>query len=123
MANKRKKNKRDKNKRKINRGKIPWIFREHDIVPKSKKIRVAMFIIVNLLSISLLPILAISINYPYGYLCWILVLSFVSLFNMKSFHVHVERYPLNDFSEYKFNPKADVLTEMDKNFIIEIEKN
>ena len=69
-----------------------------------------------------MPILAICINYPYGFLCWILVLSFVALFNMKAFHVHTERYPLNKYSEYKFNPLVDVLNENDKDFIIEIKK-
>lgn len=81
-----------------------------------------MFIIINLILISLLPILAICINYPYGYICWILVLSFAALFNIKAFHVHTERYPLNNYSEYEFNPFADKLTEIDKSFIIEIEK-
>ena len=81
-----------------------------------------MFVIINLILISLLPILAICINYPYGYICWILVLSFAALFNIKAFHVHTERYPLNNYSEYEFNPFADKLTEIDKSFIIEIEK-
>ncbi len=81
-----------------------------------------MFVIINLVLISLLPILAICINYPYGYICWILVLSFAALFNIKAFHVHTERYPLNNYSEYEFNPFADKLTEIDKSFIIEIEK-
>ena len=82
-----------------------------------------MFVIINLILISLLPILAICINYPYGYICWILVLSFAALFNIKAFHVHTERYPLNNYSEYEFNPFADKLTEIDKSFIIETEKN
>lgn len=69
-----------------------------------------------------LPILAICINYSYRDLCWILVLPFVSLFNIKAFHVHTQRYPLNKYSEYKFNPLSDILTEVDKNFIIEIER-
>lgn len=98
------------------------LLKDLNFVPKSRKIRIAIFIIINLTLISSLPILAICINYPYGYLCWILFLSFVALFNMKVFHVHTERYPLNNYSEYKFNPFADVLTEIDENFIIEIEK-
>ena len=84
--------------------------------------RPAPIIIINLIFISLLPILAIYINYPYGYICWILDLSFAFLFNMKSFHIHAERYPLNNYSEYKFKPLVDVLNENDKDFIIEIEK-
>lgn len=105
-----------------NKRKESWLLKDPNFVPKSKKIRITMFIIINLIFISLLPILAICINYPYGYLCWILILSFALFFNIKAFHVHTERYPLNNYSEYKFNPLADVLTEMDKNFIIEIER-
>ncbi len=107
-----------------NKRKESWLLKYPCFVPKSKKIRIAMFIIIiNLIIISLLPILAICINYPYGYICWILVLSFAALFNIKAFHVHTERYPLNNYSEYEFNPFADKLTEIDKSFIIEIEKN
>jgi len=105
-----------------NKRKESWLLKDPNFVPKSKKIRIAMFIIINLVLISLLPILAICINYPYGFLCWILVLSFVALFNMKAFHVHTERYPLNKYSEYKFNPLVDVLNENDKDFIIDIER-
>lgn len=105
-----------------NKRKESWLLKDPNFVPKSKKIRIAMFIIINLILISLLPILAICINYPYGFLCWIPVLSIVALFNMKAFHVHTERYPLNKYSEYKFNPLVDVLNENDKDFIIEIEK-
>lgn len=105
-----------------NKRKGSWLLKDPNFVPKSKRIRIAMFIIVNSILISLLPILAISINYPYGYLCWILVLSFAVLFNMKAFHVHVERYPLNKYSEYKFNPLLDVLNGKDKDFFIEVER-
>lgn len=106
-----------------NKRKESWLLKDPCFVLKSKKIRIAMFIIINLILISLLPILAICINYPYGYICWILVLSFAALFNIKAFHVHTERYPLNNYSEYEFNPFADKLTEIDKSFIIETEKN
>ena len=96
-----------------NKRKESWLLKDPCFVLKSKKIRIAMFIIINLILISLLPILAICINYPYGYICWILVLSFAALFNIKAFHVHTERYPLNNYSEYEFNPFADKLTEID----------
>ena len=105
-----------------NKRKESWLLKDPNFVPKSKKIRIAMFIIINLIFVSLLPILAIYINYPYGYICWILVLSFAFLFNMKSFHIHAERYPLNNYSEYKFKPLVDVLNENDKDFIIDIER-
>lgn len=105
-----------------NKRKKTWLLKDPNFVPRSKKIRISMFSIINSILISLLPILAININYPYGYLCWILVLSFTALFNMKAFHVHVERYPLNKYSEYKFNPLVDVLNGKDKDFIIEIER-
>lgn len=106
-----------------NKRKESWLLKDPCFVLKSKKIRIAMFVIINLILISLLPILAICINYHYGYICWILVLSFAALFNIKAFHVHTERYPLNNYSEYEFNPFADKLTEIDKSFIIETEKN
>ena len=105
-----------------NKKKESWLLKDPNFVPKNKKIRITMFIIINLILICLLPILAIYINYPYGYLCWVLVFSFSILFNIKAFHVHAERYPLNNYSEYIFNPLSDLLTEMDKNFIIEIER-
>lgn len=105
-----------------NKRKESWLLKDPNFVPKSKRIRIAMFIIINLILISLLPILAICINYPYGYLCWILVLSFVALFNMKAFHIHAERYPLNNYDEYKFNPLKDALIEKGEIFVIEIKK-
>ena len=105
-----------------NKKKESWLLKDPNFVPKNKKIRITRFIIINLILICLLPILAIYINYPYGYLCWVLVFSFSILFNIKAFHVHAERYPLNNYSEYIFNPLSDLLTEMDKNFIIEIER-
>lgn len=105
-----------------NKRKESWLLKELNFVPKRKLIRVVIFIIFNSVLISLLPLLAIYINYPYGYLCWILVFSFMILFNMKAFHVHADRYPLNKYSEYKFNPLIDVLIESDGYFIIEIER-
>lgn len=116
------------NKRKrVNKRKNLWMLIDVDelidnFITRSKKIRIVMFIIINLISISLLPILAICINYPYGYICWTGVLSISALFNIKSYHVHAERYPLNDYAEYRFNPLKDDLIEIDKNFIIVIER-
>ncbi len=99
-----------------------WLLIDPNFVPRTKRIRITMFIVINLLFISLLPILAIYINYPYGYLCWILVFSIGTLFNIKAFHIHTERYPLNNYSEYKFDPLIDISTEKDKDLIIEIER-
>lgn len=104
------------------RKKIPWYFRDPNFVPRNKMIRIIMFIVFNLIFIALLPILAININYPYGYLCWILVILFATLFNMKAFHIHAERYPLNNYDEYKFNPLKDALIEKGEIFVIEIKK-
>ena len=111
--------KKKKKKKKKNES---WLLKEPNFVPKSKSLRIAMFTIINAIFVSLLPILAIYINYPYGYICWLTVISTAILFNMKAFHVHTERYPLNDYSEYKFNPLADELVKKDGVFIIEIEK-
>ena len=106
----------------VNKRKESWLLKDPNFVPRSKKIRIIIFTITNLILISLLPILAIWINYPYGYLCWILVFSFLALFYITAFHVHTQRYPLNDYLDYKFNPLKDELIERNNNFIIEIER-
>lgn len=106
----------------VNKRKESWLLKDPNFVPRSKKIRIIIFIITNLILISLLPILAIWINYPYGYLCWILVFSFLALFYITAFYVHTQRYPLNDYLDYKFNPLKDELIERNNNFIIEIER-
>ena len=102
--------------------KKPGIFREPKLIFKNKKIRMILFFTFNGLSIVLLPTLAILINYPYGYLCWILVICFAVLFNLKAYHIHTEQYPLNNYSQYQFNPIKDKLRKVDDVYVIEIIK-
>lgn len=106
----------------VNKRKESWLLKDPNFVPRSKKIRIIIYIITHLILISLLPILAIWINYPYGYFCCMLILALGALFNIIAFHVHTQRYPLNDYLDYKFNPLKDELIERNNNFIIEIER-
>lgn len=91
-------------------------------VPKRKKVRLIIFFVFNLILISLMPILAICISFPYVIFCWIFIVCVDLLFNIKAFHIHTERYPLNNYSDYKFDPFKDLLQESENDFIIEIEK-
>lgn len=85
------------------------LLRDPNFIPKSKNIRVLLFWLINLIFIALFPILAIFVNFPYGYVCWILVGSLMFLFNNKAFHIHIERYPLNKYDEYRFNITKDLI--------------
>lgn len=97
---------------------------EEVLVPKSKKVRVMIFIIVHSILICLLPITAIFIPYPYGYICWFgFIIPIGMAFNIKAFHIHVEQYPSNSYADYKFVPKTDLLMQDGDSFIIEIERN
>lgn len=102
--------------------KEPWILKEPNFIPKNTKIRLILFLLLNGILIGLLPILAIFINFPYGYLCWILVVCIAVLLNIKAYHIHTERYPLNEYSEYQFDPLNDRIKNMDGLFIVEIHK-
>ena len=97
---------------------------EEVLVPKSKKVRVMIFIIVHSILICLLPITAIFIPYPYGYICWFgFIIPIGMAFNIKAFHIHVEQYPSNNYADYKFVPKTDLLMQDGDSFVIEIERN
>ena len=106
-----------------NKRKESWLLKDPNFVPKNKKVRVVLYLIINLILISLLPILAIVINFPYGYLCWILVFCFLILFNIQAFYIHVERFPLNDYNEYKVNLKQEQFLFDGENYYVELKKN
>ena len=116
--------KEKKKRRKVKKHKLPLSLRIQmvSLMPKSKTVRLIIFILVNAIFISLFPILAIFINYPYGYVCWIMVFSLGSLFNIKAFYIHTERFPLNDYSEYKFSPYIDLLNKDEEGYIIYLER-
>lgn len=102
--------------------KVPFVLREPNLVPKNLKIRLFLFLLVNGILLALFPILAIFINFPYGYLCWILIVCIAILFNIKAYHIHTERYPLNDYLEYQFNPLKDEIKKIDGEFVIDVLK-
>ncbi|MDG0889312.1 hypothetical protein [Paracholeplasma manati] len=89
------------------KSKHTWLLKDPSFVPKKIRIRVFLFIIINLILICCLPLLAITIRFPYGILSWIMVICFLILFNIQAFYIHVERYPLNNYSEYKIDLKKD----------------
>lgn len=99
-----------------------WLLRDPDFIPKNKNVRLLLFCIINILFVVLYPTLAIFVIYPYGFLCWILVGSFMFLFNNKAFHIHVERYPLNDYEEYRFNVLKDQIKSNNQIFYIYLYK-
>ena len=102
--------------------KVPFVLREPNLVPKNLKIRLFLFLLVNGILLALFPILAIFINFPYGYLCWILIVCIAILFNIKAYHIHTERYPLNDYLEYQFNPLKDEIKKSDGEVVIDVLK-
>lgn len=106
-----------------NKRKESWLLKDPNFVPKNKNVRVVLYLIINLILVSLLPILVIVINFPYGYLCWILVFCFLILFNIQAFYIHVERFPLNDYNEYKINLKQDNFMFDGENYYVEVKKN
>lgn len=103
-----------------NKSKHSWLLRDLNFIPKNIRIRVLLFIIINLILVGSLPILAITIRFPYGYLSWLVVISFLILFNIQAFYVHVERFPLNDFSDYKIDLKNDDLVSDNFDYIIRV---
>lgn len=104
------------------RKKKPWILKEPNFIPHSSKIRLIMFLVINGLLIGLLPLLAVLVVFPYGYLCWVLVICVMILFNIKAFHIHTERYPLNKYSDYQFNSLRDRIKKIDGIFVFELQK-
>lgn len=98
------------------------VLREPNFIPQNAKIRLIFFVVINGMLIILLPILALLIAFPYGYLCWVLVICVMLLFNIKAFHIHTERYPLNKYSDYQFNSLRDKIKNIDGIFVIELQK-
>jgi len=109
-------------KRKIKNSKIPWCLRDPYFVPKSKTVRVILFVIVNSILLILFPIMAIFINFPYGYLCWLFLFCFIFFFNRRAFFIHIQRYPLNCYNEYKFNVLKDKLLIKNSKLVLELRK-
>ena len=67
--------------------------------------------------------LAIKINYPYGYILFILPLSIVILIDTLAFSYHVRKYPLNKREEYAFKVrKADIADFENNIFVIKFKK-
>ncbi len=106
-----------------NKRRESWLLNDPNFVPKNMNVRVVLYLIINLILVSLLPILAIVINFPYGYLCWILVFCFLILFNIQAFYIHVERFPINDYNEYKLNLKQEPFMFDGKNYYVEVKKS
>lgn len=102
--------------------KVSCILEDLKLVPKRKKIRISIFITFNIIFILLFSIFLIFVKYPYNYAGCILIVGILLLFDMKSFHTHVERYPLNNYEEYKFNPKKDLINKIDGDYVITIEQ-
>ncbi len=89
---------------------------------RNKTTRIILFYVVNAILIISIILSIIFINFPYNTMAWILPGCILGLIDIQAFYIHVERYPLNDYSEYKIVLNEDELEEKNGYYVIRVTK-